>query len=86
MSIVSRCSMRIAIAFTVRLSCTVSFTKIRNCSALHLPSVTYKTALGAQSTLHMMPDLNSHQFLCMLLMVTKVDVDFFSITQCIDCR
>jgi len=54
MSIVSRCSMWITIAFTVRLSCTVSFTKLRNCSALHLPLVTYKPVLGAQSTLQMM--------------------------------
>jgi hypothetical protein len=77
--------MLIAIAFTVRLLCTVSFTKIRNFSALHLPLVTYKPALGAQSTLQMMRDLNSHQFLCMLLVVTKVDVDFLSITLCIDC-
>ena len=86
MSIVSKFSMWIADAFTIRVLCSVSFTKIKNCSPLHLSLVTYKPALCAQSNLQMMRDLKSHQFLCVLLVVTKVDVDFPSITLCIDCR
>jgi hypothetical protein len=71
--------MWIAIAVTLRLSCTVSFTTIRNCSALHLHLVTYEPALGAQSTLQMTRDLNNHQALYTLLVVTSVDIDFLSI-------